>query len=604
MVWKAVLVGVCCVAVGRVDADRPRGTRWLQAEGAPAITRVWGRGPVFYGVGAAGSFRSVDSGATWTVADGAVPANGVWGNGLDEVWIVRGRSLHHTSDGRQWHVRPLPGLSFGAAMEGMWGVEGERYLYGVDRSDGEPTGTILRSRDRGASWQRETLPVRIARIAGMWGRSPDDVYAVGAGGVVLHSTGEQWRVVRPASTGSLEAVWGTGKSVYAVGAGGTIVVSLDRGKTWVARQSGVKYTLTSITGAAGEILVGSHEGAPLRSTDGVTWRPLTAMVSRGNVWANDRDHVVVASSSGVQFLGEGPPLPDLPLPMVAVGGRLPDTVATARSQLARFRAQPFATLLLELAVHHLEQQSSPPRVIDPGQLPIRIGAVTNCSPAFDRPRVSSLGGEAVLNLKCLTPCGTSPQVDVSGDLPDGGIVRIDFPADPTWCTAPEPQVAAIVVDEVQRVHQRRSEDRLASARDRASDDALVDAYARYVLEGGTRSEHFFELARALRRSVHWRGFFWTRWESTTNHVCQRDMTRLEQDGDRRAISGDDQGAWTSYERVAHCDPRLTIKAVQLACRNQMTARAHQLIDHVPGTMRAKLVDSCRKSGVEISAAPR
>lgn len=604
-------LAVGCIALGAsAEADRPRGTRWQEAS-APPLSRVWGRGAVFYGVGSPGSYRSLDGGATWTIADGRMPANGVWGSGLDDVWVVRARSLHHTVDGKQWTVKPLPGLSFGAAMEGMWGIGEDRYLFGVDRSDGEPRGTILRSRDRGASWQRETLPVEVARIASVWGSAADEVYAVGAGGVVLKSAGEgAWHVVRPGSgAAGLEAVWGTSaKAVYAVGANGAIVFSGDRGKTWVTRSSGVRYPLTSISGAGNEIFVGSAEGAPLRSADGVTWRPLTALVARGNVWANDRDRVVVAATSGVQFLGDAPPL-ETPILPVAAGVRVADTLLTARGQLAKYKGQPNAVKLLELALHEIDPQGSsqPPQETRPGELVIEIGAIKNCSSTMDRPRSGlTTGRKGTLDLRCTSPCDPSggTSVEVTGDVPDGGYVRTDFVAPAGWC-GPDPFVVDALRDDVDRVYQRRLDAALSTARKRIDGDAsLIDAYAKYALDGGTRREHFFELARALSRPVWWRGFFWThRSKSTPGHMCHHEMAAAEADGDRRAAAGDDSGAWHSYERVAHCDARLVIKAIHLACRTKRLVEAAQMIDHVPSNMKQKLIDGCLKDGVDLRPKP-
>src|SRR6185503_5895981 len=88
-------------------------------------------------------------------------------------------------------------------------------------------------------------------------------------------------------------------------ANGQILHSADRGKTWTRRLSGVTYTLSSIVGTGSEILVGSADGPPLRSTDGVAWRPLSAMVSRGVAWS-DGEHQLVAASTGVQLFTEAP----------------------------------------------------------------------------------------------------------------------------------------------------------------------------------------------------------------------------------------------------------------------------------------------------------
>src|SRR5512138_1518405 len=111
----------------------PRGpNRWQDSSGAPAVSRVWGTGSELYGVGAAGAYRSRDGGATWTPVDGAGAATGVWGSGPDDVWIVRPRTIHHSTDGLSWTTQSLPALSFNPSLEGMWGVDRDRYLFGVD----------------------------------------------------------------------------------------------------------------------------------------------------------------------------------------------------------------------------------------------------------------------------------------------------------------------------------------------------------------------------------------------------------------------------------------------------------------------------------------
>jgi hypothetical protein len=58
-----------------------------------------------------------------------------------------------------------------------------------------------------------------ATLWSVWGSSATDVYAVGDGGVILHSTGNgDWAVQTSGVTQTLQAVWGSGSGdVYAVG---------------------------------------------------------------------------------------------------------------------------------------------------------------------------------------------------------------------------------------------------------------------------------------------------------------------------------------------------------------------------------------------------
>lgn len=99
-----------CLATSQVGAEERRGPpRWQQSTSAPALSRVWGVGAELYGVGASGAHRSTDGGATWTQVGDPSAAIGVWGSGLDDVWVVRTRSVHHSIDGagQYWTKQPL-----------------------------------------------------------------------------------------------------------------------------------------------------------------------------------------------------------------------------------------------------------------------------------------------------------------------------------------------------------------------------------------------------------------------------------------------------------------------------------------------------------------
>ena len=60
-------------------------------------------------------------------------------------------------------------------------------------------------------------------LYGVWGSSANDVFAVGAAGIVLHYTGSAWNTMECGTTADLRGVWGTtGSDVLAVGANATI----------------------------------------------------------------------------------------------------------------------------------------------------------------------------------------------------------------------------------------------------------------------------------------------------------------------------------------------------------------------------------------------
>jgi predicted small lipoprotein YifL len=61
-------------------------------------------------------------------------------------------------------------------------------------------------------------------IHAVWGSSPSNVFAVGAGGNILHYDGKSWSSMLQSTPEDLLAIWGSSATdVFAVGVGGTIV---------------------------------------------------------------------------------------------------------------------------------------------------------------------------------------------------------------------------------------------------------------------------------------------------------------------------------------------------------------------------------------------
>jgi hypothetical protein len=137
-----------------------------------------------------------DDGPSWHMLSTEQPAAllSVWGTTTRDVWVVGGRSelagaptvLHF--DGASWSR-----LDSGQHGVDLW------WVFGFDRGDVFFTGsggTILRYRN--AAFERMTTP-RSGTIFGLWGATPDDLWAVGAGddgnGIVWHYDGSQWQDV-------------------------------------------------------------------------------------------------------------------------------------------------------------------------------------------------------------------------------------------------------------------------------------------------------------------------------------------------------------------------------------------------------------------------
>lgn len=134
-----------------------------------------------------------DPAAHWQLASSGEPAAllSVWGASPDDVWVVGGRSdlmggptIHHL-EGGAWHV-----VDSGVRGVDLWWVFG---FPGGDAFFTGSGGTILRY--HAAAFEPMATPRR-GIIFGLWGASPDDLWAVGAGddgkGIVWRYDGATW----------------------------------------------------------------------------------------------------------------------------------------------------------------------------------------------------------------------------------------------------------------------------------------------------------------------------------------------------------------------------------------------------------------------------
>jgi len=140
--------------------------------------------------------------------DNFVPV-GVTGSGPEDVYMVAqdGRLLR-LQDSWQLDQVVLPDASILAVSPGQVIVvgEGEHYM----------------QRSTEGTWQTLQLPIS-ASLAAVTGTGPDDVFAVGNAGVVMHYTGETWTLLSSPTSADLTGVISTEPGVaIAVGTDGTV----------------------------------------------------------------------------------------------------------------------------------------------------------------------------------------------------------------------------------------------------------------------------------------------------------------------------------------------------------------------------------------------
>jgi hypothetical protein len=202
----------------------------------------------------------------------------VWGSSENDVWAVGGDPegtgpmvVHF--DGTRW-------TRHDAGVTGdLWWVHGfgpgdPVYMGGKD-------GFIVRY--AGGAFERMDTP-GTGTVFGIWGASPDDIWAVGGDGVLgafaWRYDGEAWRAAPgfPAElrgSHSLYKVWGTsGGDVWLVG---TIGLALRwNGASFERAETNTERTLFTVhSGGAGYVAVGGVGTGLILEHDGRAWRDVT-----------------------------------------------------------------------------------------------------------------------------------------------------------------------------------------------------------------------------------------------------------------------------------------------------------------------------------------
>lgn len=199
---------------------------WLMNVASSSASDVW----VVGGAPDRGVVRRWDGSAWAPVEVGLeVPLlNWAMPFGADDVFVV----------GNEGTILRWNGTSFAAMESGttedLWGVWGASpdEVWAVGGS-GFPDATATLLRWDGARWETVTVPplerADVRAFFKVWGSSASDVWVVGQRGAVLHYDGTQWEERLVGASQDLIAVWGTGPDhvVMVGGRGNGIVVTWD-----------------------------------------------------------------------------------------------------------------------------------------------------------------------------------------------------------------------------------------------------------------------------------------------------------------------------------------------------------------------------------------
>ena len=200
-----------------------------------------------YVVGKAGTtYYSTDSGQTFKAKTaGSADLNGVWANGVAAAAVGAGGVAFYAPTGNNAWIEP----NRAAPRPTSW-RSGAPARPSTPRAPAAPS-CVRPTADRPGPRRRRS-PTTTLR-AGWASAAGDDVYVVGDGGVILHSTdaGATWPAAASGTSAALRGVWGSSPSdVYVVGASGTILHSTDGGATWVAESGNTSSGLNGIWGSS------------------------------------------------------------------------------------------------------------------------------------------------------------------------------------------------------------------------------------------------------------------------------------------------------------------------------------------------------------------
>jgi hypothetical protein len=247
-----------------------------------------------------GTALHLESGV-WRSADLPTSLNiyAVWGVSEDDVFAVgqAGRAIHF--DGTRW----LAELDIGPDYYGVWGT-GEGDVWAVGNQ-----GRIVHRAGAPPWFSEQSATTR--RLNAVWGESAGHVYAVGDGGEITERVNNRWARGLPRTSAELFDVCGLettntdGEPVtdlYAVGAGGTILHrDVDTGM-WEPMDSGVGATLYAVAVARNKIVFAVGGGGVIVALLQGEWRALPGLTTEDlfDIGAAPDGELFVAGGSGAR----------------------------------------------------------------------------------------------------------------------------------------------------------------------------------------------------------------------------------------------------------------------------------------------------------------
>jgi hypothetical protein len=237
------------------------------------------------------------TGEGWNRVRVGAPSDLWWVDVFDSgtIFMGGGRGTIVSGDGSNFSKVPTPDAS--VTIYGVWGTTPEDiWAVGTDGTN----GVVWRS--KGDAFEAADIdPTLLAQrpLFKVWGRSADDVWLVGDQGLILHFDGHDTSVMPTPTNVPLTTVNGTDQTLYAVGGlGGSVILSLE-GSEWQDLTPPKTPTMSGVFARGDAVYVVGRFGEVLKRTGTAPF----ARVETGLDLARDYHAVWIDPDGGVWAVG-------------------------------------------------------------------------------------------------------------------------------------------------------------------------------------------------------------------------------------------------------------------------------------------------------------
>jgi len=145
--------------------------------------------------------------------------NDVWGSSPDNVWAIGwlrnetwGTNIIHY-DGEKWEEYDY----YEAELRGIFGLN-ENDIWAVGNNLSIPARDALIAHYNGKEWKTIYEKIGMPSLRNVWASGPNDAFAIGSEGTILHYNGNSWSQMESGTKYHLKDIWGfASDDVYACG---------------------------------------------------------------------------------------------------------------------------------------------------------------------------------------------------------------------------------------------------------------------------------------------------------------------------------------------------------------------------------------------------